>query len=102
MAHDQATMVELKSMLSEMKELLHQQVTCVPVSCVLWGELLKDCSKWSDKEEQNFKIAIINSSIILMIVWLALFEDRLILRLNEIDEIQWLKWKKKVFLENTV
>lgn len=45
MAHDQATMVELKSMLSEMKELLHQQVTCVPGLCVLQGELLKDCSK---------------------------------------------------------
>uniref|UniRef100_A0A671UXC0 Thrombospondin 4a n=1 Tax=Sparus aurata TaxID=8175 RepID=A0A671UXC0_SPAAU len=28
-----ATMVELKSMLSEMKELLHQQVTCVPGLC---------------------------------------------------------------------
>lgn len=54
-AHDQATMVELKSMLSEMKELLHQQVTCVPGLCVLQGELLKDCSKWSGKEEQNFQ-----------------------------------------------
>lgn len=33
--HDQATILELKSMFSEMKELLHQQVTCsVPQSCV--------------------------------------------------------------------
>lgn len=35
MAHDQATIQELKSMFSELKELLHQQVTCsVPQSCV--------------------------------------------------------------------
>lgn len=33
--HDQATMLELKRMLSEMKELLHQQVACsVSQSCV--------------------------------------------------------------------
>lgn len=33
-AHDQATMLELRNMLAEMKELLHQQVTCPSVSPV--------------------------------------------------------------------
>lgn len=33
---------------------------------------------------------------------MALFEDRLILRLNEIDETQWIKWKKRLFGEHCV
>lgn len=34
MTHDQTTMLELKSMFDEMKQLLNQQVTCSQVSAV--------------------------------------------------------------------
>lgn len=36
MLHDQATMLELKIMLSEMKELLNQQVTCSVLSYIIY------------------------------------------------------------------
>lgn len=105
MVHNQATMLELRSLLSEMKELLHQQVTWavsqpVPVNLLMESEnTQKQASKlnmWflsSIKDLPNIRVDILITDETILTTLITAFSNQMygwfgVWRLNDI-----MRWK---------